>query len=132
GEPEVEAARAGRYEPEPGFSRPYVDTVDAHDAARRRHERRGDAKQGRLPGAVRPDESVDLARRDREVDVAQDVSLAEATPDAGDLDRTRDGHALYAHRADPRPELVEWLVPGSRQVRNSNGAGRALSGAGRA
>ena len=66
--------------------------VDGDRTARHRvlgatHQR---VRQRRLAGAVRPHERVDLARRDLEVDAAQDLLTVDAGVQPGDAERAHD------------------------------------------
>ena len=81
--------------------RPFVDHVepgDAGGAGRRREERREHVHSRRLPRAVRPEEAVDLAGRDVEVDPVDSAGALLVLPyEALDLNAM-----LVAHR---------WMLP---------------------
>ena len=65
-----------------------VVAADRRAAARRRQQRRQHQHGRRLAGAVGPEEAVDLARRDGEVDPVDGArSLAELADQVLDLDR---------------------------------------------
>ncbi len=89
-EERVERRLLQRDTDEPADLRPVLHDVVAADERRargRRQERRQDVNGGGLPGAVRPEEPVDLARRDREVDpVDGSRALLVLADEAADLD----------------------------------------------
>src|SRR5690606_23662392 len=61
--------------------------VQADAAAGEREAARDQVEHGRLPGAVRADDRVALARRNRQVDAADDLRLAEVLVDRRELER---------------------------------------------
>ena len=71
-------------------SRDDVEAADARRAGGRRQQRRQHQHGGRLAGAVRAEEAVDLARADREVDAVDGArALLELADEPLDLDRLR-------------------------------------------
>ncbi len=111
GEQRVEGGLLERDADQRTHLRPLADDVVAADAGGsggRRQERRQDVDGGGLPGAVRPQEPVDLARRDGEVDpVHRPWALAVLADEALDLDPVRPLHrpTLATGRRRPAAEM---------------------------
>ena len=103
GNPQVEAAVAGGDKADhPPHPLRRVGRVHGHDrdVARGRCQEAGERPdQGRLAGAVRPEERVDLAGRDAERDVAQGEVLPVRVRDAVQSERRRPPDGLvFAQR----------------------------------
>ena len=75
----------------------HVEAADRGAAARGRQERRQDVHGRRLAGPVGPEEAVDLARRDLEVDPVDGADLLELTDELLCADR---GHAQKRSRRE--------------------------------
>ena len=84
-----------------------VESTNGRAAARRRQQRREHQHGRRLPGAVRPEETVDLTGRDREVDSVNCAgALAKLPHQVLYLDRRLAVHALHS-----RQGAVVSLIP---------------------
>jgi hypothetical protein len=85
----------------------------ARRAGVRLEQRREDPDRGRLPGAVRPEDAVDGAGADGEVDAVDGAHVAERLHEAGGLDREW-GVGSHRSSASPTTTLTTTLLRRAR------------------
>src|SRR4051812_6473030 len=84
----------------------HVAAVEPHAAARRADRSRDETEEGRLAGAVRPDEREARTRLDGEGHAGDRAKLAVAAPDLLELEDRR--HAVSRRRSQRPPPTSPW------------------------